>query len=640
MLSETLLSRFQLSSKVMASLVFVFSLVALVGWATANYQLTILIPSFDSAIPFSGKLHSAAAINLFLLAIASILVSQESYPKLKLAGFVLPVIVLISTLVALGENFLGLVVDYLTIYTPDESAPGITYPTPMISEVAITLFLLSLATLLTRFDSDRSITFAQIASVLSMPIPLLILFGAATQSPKLCALGGCFEMSLAFALLALGLSFSIIFIHPDLGIVKLLSSTASGGTLCRRAGLVAMLIPVLLILRTVLTSVKVNGVELIEGPLSWAMFGLIIVGIVVYMVITGAKNMEQVESERIEIEDKLIQTEQALTDSIRVNKVDSTLPAVRYKNVCRTCSQDFPNNLEVCPLDGGKLDRVVNHSLSGTTFLDKYKVDTLLGEGGMSSVYLANHEVLNRNFAIKVLKDHISEDALKRFKREAKLTSALDHENIVGVHDFGIAPDGRSFLIMEYVEGETMDDLLDRVGVLKPKVARYFLLQVCDALGYAHKQGIIHRDLKPANIMLVKDKDGGIHPKLVDFGLAKVLDEDVNKSQKLTQTGECFGSPLYMSPEQCLGESVDHRADIYALGCIAYELITGRPPFMGKTILETFNQQVNKAPEPIADKYEVPKDWAGAIYTALAKNKEHRQRNVQEFKNSFNAKVG
>ena len=137
--------------------------------------------------------------------------------------------------------------------------------------------------------------------------------------------------------------------------------------------------------------------------------------------------------------------------------------------------------------------------------------------------------------------------------------------------------------------------------------------------------------------MLVKNDQGTITAKLVDFGLAKLLDEGGDKSQKLTQTGECFGSPLYMSPEQCLGTEVDHRADIYALGCISYECLAGAPPIVGKTILDTFNKHLNEPPPPFPQELNVPKPWAAAIFTALAKKSEHRPQSVSQFKDSFKA---
>lgn len=189
--------------------------------------------------------------------------------------------------------------------------------------------------------------------------------------------------------------------------------------------------------------------------------------------------------------------------------------------------------------------------------------------------------------------------------------------------------------MMEFVEGESLSELVRRMGLLTPKVSGYLITQICDGLIHAHEAGIVHRDLKPANIMLVKNKQDGITAKIVDFGLAKILDDGMDKSQQLTQTGECFGSPLYMSPEQCLGTTVDHRADIYALGCIAYECLTGAPPIIGTTILDTFNRHLKDPPPPFPPELNVPKEWAAIIFTALAKKAEHRPASVREFKEAF-----
>jgi len=152
--------------------------------------------------------------------------------------------------------------------------------------------------------------------------------------------------------------------------------------------------------------------------------------------------------------------------------------------------------------------------------------------------------------------------------------------------------------------------------------------QICDALAEAHAKNIIHRDLKPNNIMLVKNKDGKMETKIVDFGLAKILDEDV--SQKITQTGDCFGSPLYMSPEQCMGRRLDHRTDIYALGCILFECLTGYPPIMGANAADTIKRHVSDRPAGFPDEYGLPSGVKQIIYKALQKDPAQRPASASD----------
>lgn len=224
------------------------------------------------------------------------------------------------------------------------------------------------------------------------------------------------------------------------------------------------------------------------------------------------------------------------------------------------------------------------------TLSEKYESLGLIGQGGMSLVYKAKHRMLDRIVAVKVLVDHLShlDTFSARFMQEARITSQLSHENIAAVHDFGITQEGNAFLVMEYVDGPSLADVLHRVGRLQELEALKIFKQLKDALHYAHTQGVVHRDIKPANLILLNGSNGPI-VKLVDFGLAKAASIE---NPKLTLNGEVIGSPIYMSPEQCQGLDVDHRSDIYSLGCLMYEVICGYPPFRGETALDTFRMHV------------------------------------------------
>lgn len=234
----------------------------------------------------------------------------------------------------------------------------------------------------------------------------------------------------------------------------------------------------------------------------------------------------------------------------------------------------------------------------GAILLERYKVIKLLGSGGMGSVYHVQHLHLQSNYALKVLDAQSSDSNWRRFENEARAANRLDHPNLIKVHDSGLLPDGQPFFVMEMVPGITLGELLKKKGRLPVLPALNIFIQVGFALAYAHENGVIHRDLKPSNIMLVESSSGSMFSsvKVVDLGIAKLTGVDEFNQQTLTRTGEIFGSPLYMSPEQCLGIPVDQRADLYSLGCVMYETLTGAPPVMGDSALSTMMKHQSEKP--------------------------------------------
>jgi tRNA A-37 threonylcarbamoyl transferase component Bud32 len=227
----------------------------------------------------------------------------------------------------------------------------------------------------------------------------------------------------------------------------------------------------------------------------------------------------------------------------------------------------------------------------------RYQVLSLLGEGAMGQVYLARHKELGRNEAIKVLKPQVALDERfkARFRREARATNRLQHPNIVAMHDFGRLDDGRYFLSMEYAEGHLLSKVMQEGGPMPFFRALRVLMQLASAVEHAHSRGVVHRDLKPANIMLVTHRNSGDLLKILDFGISKIISPDYNESIMVSQDGIVFGTPLYMAPEQFYRQPNDPRSDIYSLGCIAYELVSGQPPFTGK-IPEVVRAHVEKPP--------------------------------------------
>ncbi len=226
-----------------------------------------------------------------------------------------------------------------------------------------------------------------------------------------------------------------------------------------------------------------------------------------------------------------------------------------------------------------------------TSFGEKYECLGLLGKGGMSEVYRAKHKMLDKLVAIKFLASQLCvlESFAARFAQEARIASRLSHPNIASVNDFGFTVEGNGYLVMEYIEGPTIAEALVKAGRLDESAYLKIFRQLADALFYSHSKGIIHRDIKPANVILTTNGEGNGEVKLVDFGLAKLMTEN---SPSLTLNGQILGSPIYMSPEQCQGHEVDQRSDIYSLGCLMYETISGYPPFRGKNPLETFRMHV------------------------------------------------
>lgn len=267
----------------------------------------------------------------------------------------------------------------------------------------------------------------------------------------------------------------------------------------------------------------------------------------------------------------------------------------------------------------------------GSMVAERYVVTGQLGIGGVSTVYKVTHVHLDKVFALKVLHDS-SADALQRFQLEGKASTLLEHNNIVRVHDFGIHSE-HPYMILDYVEGRSLAQIIEAEGPMEPRRAINIITQVCNALGHAHEQGIVHRDVKPNNIIVNTKNNGQAHVVVLDFGIAKITRGLNALDQKLTRTGDIFGTPLYMSPEQCTGDDVDERADIYSVGCVFYEMLTGRPPFDGINAYHTIQMQLNEAPPPFPQALRstrLGKQLEVCTLKALAKSPQNRYRFMME----------
>lgn len=326
----------------------------------------------------------------------------------------------------------------------------------------------------------------------------------------------------------------------------------------------------------------------------------------------------------------------SLPDSTRKVSIE------KDKKYCPTCYEQYGPGAGVCPADKTTLCELDKSPMIGKTFADRYVIESVLGLGGMSIVYKATHKLMNRTVAIKMLKRKMLEEVmlLERFKVEAQAASSLNHQNIITIYDFGVTSDSEPYLVMDCLEGESLKDEIDAKGALPVSRAVSIFKQICDGLDAAHKKGIIHRDLKPANVVLLENDDGSVHVKLVDFGIAKVLPQEGQQAQQLTQTGEVFGSPIYMSPEQCLGKVLDTRSDLYGLGCLMYETLTGKPPFLGTSFLETMNKHVGETPKPmseIAPNANIPAELEAIVLQCMAKVPEERFTSAGELRDHLSA---
>lgn len=275
-------------------------------------------------------------------------------------------------------------------------------------------------------------------------------------------------------------------------------------------------------------------------------------------------------------------------------------------------------------LVNGELDVPV-----GTIVDARFRIIGLLGSGGMCTVYEAEHIQLQRRCALKVMRvgNLSGGDAFARFQREAILSSEIKHPNIIEISGFGIW-NSRPFIAMEYVEGRTLSEIIDKEGPMSEERALPILLQICNALRAAHAGRVVHRDLKPSNVMI----GAGDQVKLVDFGIARLLPESGEEMQKLTQTGQVLGTFVYMSPEQCMGRTVDGRADLYAFGGLMYKLFTGKPPFEGETPFELMSKHLGEHPLPMTGVSARMRDIA---LWCLKKDPAERPQNAEELRDAL-----
>src|SRR5947209_5282873 len=299
---------------------------------------------------------------------------------------------------------------------------------------------------------------------------------------------------------------------------------------------------------------------------------------------------------------------------------------------CPSCHRCFPDKVNHCPSDGDRLKFLI---ALDAVLDERYQLEKKIGQGGMGMVFKARHVFIKTQHAIKIIIPELvgnDPSLVARFRQEAMASAAIRHPNTVSVTDYGVLDGTMPYLVMEFIEGHSLHDILIQEKRLAPARAVEIMLAVCAGVAAAHRIGIVHRDLKPLNILVRPGLPLGEAVKVLDFGLAKIKSGELLGSFVAAQTQGMMGSPFYMAPEQWGDEDIDVRADIYSLGVILYQMLAGDVPFKGKSIPSIMNMHLNTAPVPLSERgIEVPELLERAVQHALEKDPARRPQTVEEF---------
>jgi serine/threonine protein kinase len=328
-------------------------------------------------------------------------------------------------------------------------------------------------------------------------------------------------------------------------------------------------------------------------------------------------------------------TSQLGSGGLAQQTTSETQPAVAVLKVCPHCGTEYETAARFCPADGTALRPKGSDSLIGSVLAERYHILKRIGEGGMGRVYLGEHVKMNRQCAIKVMSPALVNDAesASRFAREASSAARIIHPNVAAVFDYGES-DGLVYLVMEYVDGEPLSRLLAREAPFALERAVDLARQIADGLGAAHELGIVHRDLKPDNILVTRSKSGREVAKVVDFGIARAMQEGAGEA--LTRTGLVIGTPEFMSPEQLLGDPIDARSDLYALGCILHLMLTAAPAFDAPTREQMIKRRLSENP-PHAQELDpgIPDSIDRVIVKLLARTPDERYGSAAEVRDAL-----
>ncbi|MEW6733643.1 MAG: serine/threonine-protein kinase [Acidobacteriota bacterium] len=311
------------------------------------------------------------------------------------------------------------------------------------------------------------------------------------------------------------------------------------------------------------------------------------------------------------------------------------------KKRCSVCNQEWPDTMKHCPCDGARLVDLPTGSLLGRTLDDKYHILTVIGEGSTGTVYKAQRAVIGDEVAVKTLRPELipNPSSIERFRREAQAAGRIRHPNAISIYDFGLIGN-IAYIVMELLNGRTLRDVLGAEQYLNLKRTVHIFMQICGAVQRAHRNRVIHRDLKPENIILEEFEGLGETVKVIDFSLAK-LKISGNLMRSLTEEGKVAGTPYYMSPEQWLDKPLDPRSDVYSLGIMLYETLSGEMPFDANTVMELAKKHVQIEPKsPQIIRKEIPKEVSDVIMKALAKKPEQRHQSALELARELRAAAG
>lgn len=511
----------------------------------------------------------------------------------------------------------------MPIYQP-ANAGYLTLPGLLPVDTSFCLMLVALTVLTLEFvGASRPLLHQALSLLLGLPSLILVLafmFGVSGAVDGFCAMQGCVVFKYLTYLIFCLLEVSIFLSRPTLGITRLLAIDTVGGKFFRLSILAFIgMVPISWALQQAVAR------EIVNLPSALLLAFIALAAEVSAIFAYSARKIDKIGFEKQETEDSLAELSSAQEEGLK------------YKMVCLSCAKEFPEGWLSCPYDGADLSRIADRFAPGSIFAGKYEVGDRLGSGGMSTVYLAKHKFLNKNVAVKVLHSNLASDAksVQRFQMEAKAAFDLTHPNLLTIYDFGISQDGQAYIVMDYIEGESLSDLVQRQGHIDLTQALPLFYDICLGLAHAHEKNVLHRDIKPSNVMLLKGETR-IVAKIVDFGLAKSYDES---AMKLTQTGEIFGSPLYMSPEQCQGATLDNRSDIYSLGCLFYESLSGIPPIKGDSAYDTFKRKFSDSPLPFDPALNIPGWLSALIMSMLSVKRDERPASAQAVAKSFAAFV-
>lgn len=595
------------------------SLCVIVGWVFSIDVLKRLF--FDQLTGFPTAFWLCLLTVVTLPVVMKINTSNKVVQVVSRAGLVLCVAVGAALWL---EHLLGQ--DWnlaMPIYQPAD-AGYLTLPGLLPVDTSFCLMLVALTVLSLEFvGASRPMVHQALSLLLGLPSLILVLafmFGVSGAVDGFCAMQGCVVFKYLTYLIFCLLEVSIFLSRPTLGITRLLAIDTVGGKFFRLSILAFIgMVPVSWALQQAVAR------EIVNLPSALLLAFIALAAEVSVIFAYSARKIDKIGFEKQETEDSLAELSSSQEEGLK------------YKMVCLSCAKEFPEGWLSCPYDGADLSRIADRFAPGSLFAGKYEVGDRLGSGGMSTVYLAKHKFLNKNVAVKVLHSNLASDAksVQRFQMEAKAAFDLTHPNLLTIYDFGISQDGQAYIVMDYIEGESLSDLVQRQGPITLTQALPLFYDICLGLAHAHEKNVLHRDIKPSNVMLLKGETR-IVAKIVDFGLAKSYDES---AMKLTQTGEIFGSPLYMSPEQCQGAALDNRSDIYSLGCLFYESLSGIPPIKGDSAYDTFKRKFSDSPQPFDPALNIPGWLSALIMSMLSVKRDERPASAQAVAKSFAAFV-